>query len=198
MPIQPLYNEKALLTQIIQGDEKAFRIVFDHYRDAIYSFALKIVQHELIAEEIVQDVFVKIWTNRNGLGAIRNFADFIFIITRNHTLNSLRRLAKEKKLTIAVSDELSTETISAEATVLQRDYDRVLQQAIDRLPPQQKQVFTLSRLHGFSREEIAAQLNISTGTVKVHMKQAIRSVRVYFKNYNSAILSLIAAILIQR
>ena len=197
MPIQPLYNEKALLAQIIQGNEKAFRVVFDHYRDAIYSFALKIVQHEVIAEEIVQDVFVKIWTNRKGLSAVRNFADFLFIITRNHTLNSLRRLAKEKKLTIAATDQLPTEAISAEATVLQRDYDRVLQQAIDRLPPQQKLVFTLSRLHGLSREEIAAQLNISAGTVKSHMKQAIRSIRSYFRNYNSAILCLMTAILIQ-
>lgn len=197
MPIQPLHNEKALLAQILQGDETAFRIVFDHYRDAIYSFALKVVQHEVIAEEIVQDVFVKIWMNRNGLSAVRNFADFLFIITRNHTLNCLRRLAKEKKHTIAATSELPTEAISAEATVLQRDYDRVLQQAIDRLPPQQKLVFTLSRLQGLSREEIAAQLNISTGTVKTHMKQATRSIRVYFKNYNSAILSLIAAILIQ-
>ena len=198
MPIQSLHNEKALLSQIKQGDENAFRIVFDHYRDAIYSFALKVVQHEVIAEEIVQDVFVKIWTNRNGLSAIRNFADFLFIITRNHTLNSLRRLAKEKKLTIAATNEFSIEAISAEAAILQRDYDRVLQQAIDRLPPQQKLVFTLSRLHGLSREEIAAQLNISAGTVKAHMKQAIRSIRVYFKNYNNAILSLIAVILIQR
>lgn len=197
MPIQPLHNEKELLSQILQGNENAFRIVFDHYRDAIYSFALKVVQHEVIAEEIVQDVFVKIWMNRNGLSAVRNFADFLFIITRNHTLNCLRRLAKEKKLTIAASGELPTEAISAEATVLQRDYDRVLQQAIDRLPPQQKLVFTLSRLQGLSREEIAAQLNISTGTVKTHMKQATRSIKVYFKNYNSAILTLIAAILIQ-
>ena len=197
MPIQPLNNEKALLTQIVQGNETAFRIVFDHYRDALYSFALKVVQHEVIAEEIVQDVFVKIWMNRQGLSAIRNFADFLFIITRNHTLNSLRRLAKEKKLTIAATGQLPMEAISAEATILQRDYDRVLQQAIDRLPPQQKLVFTLSRLQGLSREEIAAQLNISAGTVKAHMKQAIRSIRSYFKDHNNAILCLMIAILIQ-
>ena len=197
MPIQPLNNEKALLTQIVQGNETAFRIVFDHYRDALYSFALKVVQHEVIAEEIVQDVFVKIWMNRQGLSAIRNFADFLFIITRNHTLNSLRRLAKEKKLTIAATGQLPMEAISAEATILQRDYDRVLQQAIDRLPPQQKLVFTLSRLQGLSREEVAAQLNISAGTVKTHMKQAIRSIRSYFKDHNNAILCLMIAILIQ-
>jgi len=197
LPIQPLNNEKALLTQIVQGNETAFRIVFDHYRDALYSFALKVVQHEVIAEEIVQDVFVKIWMNRQGLSAIRNFADFLFIITRNHTLNSLRRLAKEKKLTIAATGQLPMEAISAEATILQRDYDRVLQQAIDRLPPQQKLVFTLSRLQGLSREEVAAQLNISAGTVKTHMKQAIRSIRSYFKDHNNAILCLMIAILIQ-
>ena len=196
MPIQPLYNEKALLTQIVQGDESAFRVVFDHYRDAIYSFALKVVQHEVIAEEIVQDVFVKIWLNRTGLASIRNFADFLFIITRNHTFNSLRRLARERKLTVVNTDQLPAEAISAEAVVLQRDYDRVLQQAIARLPPKQQLVFTLSRLHGLSREEIATQMNISVETVKAHMKQAIRAIRLYFKNYNNAILCLMAAILL--
>lgn len=196
MPIQPLYNEKALLSQIVQGDESAFRVVFDHYRDAIYSFALKIVQHEVIAEEIVQDIFVKIWMNRTGLASIRNFSDFLFIITRNHTFNSLRRLARERKLIVVNTDQLQGEAISAEAVVLQRDYDRVLQQAIARLPPKQQLVFTLSRMHGLSRGEIAAQMNISVETVKAHMKQAIRFIRLYFKNYNNAILCLMVAILL--
>lgn len=196
MPTELLHNEKELLQQLAQGDETAFRTIFDHYRDAIYSFAMKVTRQEAIAEEIVQDVFVKIWMNRGGLGAIRHFPDFLYIIARNHTFNAWRRLARERKLTVATADELSIPGVSTDAVILQRDYDRLLLQAVAQLPPQQKLVYTLGRQEGFSREEIAAQLNISPATVKVHMSQALKALRLYFQEYPDAILVVIASILL--
>jgi RNA polymerase sigma-70 factor (family 1) len=196
VPINSLHNEKAILEQVTQGDESAFRMVFDHYRDAIYSFACKVVQQDTLAEEIVQDVFVKIWINRSGLPAVRNFADFLYIIARNHTFNALRRVARDRKWNSASTENLEISGVSAEAVILQRDYDRLLQQAIAQLPPQQKLVYTLGRQEGFSREEIAAQLNISPATVKVHMSQALKTLRNHFKDYPDAILILIAAVLL--
>jgi RNA polymerase sigma-70 factor (family 1) len=196
VPKTRLHNEKALLNQVAQGDESAFRIVFDHYRDAIYTFACKVIQHETLAEEIVQDVFVKIWINRTGLSAVRQFPDFLFIIARNHTFNALRRLAREKKLPLNTSAELEIAGVSAEAVILQRDYDRLLLQAISQLPPQQKLVYTLGRQEGLTREEIAAQLQISPETVKVHMAKALSTLRTYFKDHRDGILFLIASILL--
>jgi hypothetical protein len=78
--VTSLHNEKALLERVAQGDESAFRIVFDHYRDAIYAFALKVTRHESIAEEIVQDVFMKIWISRTGLPAVRQLADLPWLL----------------------------------------------------------------------------------------------------------------------
>jgi RNA polymerase sigma-70 factor (ECF subfamily) len=198
VPTERLYNENALLERVAQGDESAFRIVFDHYRDAIFAFALKVTRHESIAEEIVQDVFLKIWINRSGLGDVRNFADFLYIIARNHTFNSLRSLARERKLLIDTSADLQIAGVSTEAIIVQRDYDRLLLQAVAQLPPQQKLVYTLGRQQGLSREEIAAQLHISPGTVKVHMAQALRTLRAYFKNHPDGILFLIATILLSK
>jgi RNA polymerase sigma-70 factor (ECF subfamily) len=194
--VTSLHNEKALLERVAQGDESAFRIVFDHYRDAIYAFALKVTRHESIAEEIVQDVFMKIWINRDGLPAVRQLADFLYIIARNHTFNSLRRLARERRLQLNTTDNLEVPGVSAEATILQREYDRLLLQAIDRLSPQQKLVYTLGRQQGLTREEIAAQLQLSPETVKVHMAQALKSLRAWFKDHTDALLVLIASILL--
>jgi RNA polymerase sigma-70 factor (ECF subfamily) len=198
VPTERLHNENALLELVAQGDESAFRIVFDHYRDAIFAFSLKVTRHESIAEEIVQDVFLKIWINRSGLAGIRNFADFLYIIARNHTFNSLRTLARERKLSVDTSADLQIAGVSTEAIIIQRDYDRLLLQAVSQLPPQQKLVYTLGRQQGLSREEIAAQLNISPGTVKVHMAQALRTLRAYFKNHPDGILFLIATILLSK
>ena len=195
MPIEPLYNEKEFLQQVVQGDESAFRTVFDHYRDAIYSFALKVTRREAIAEEIVQDVFIKIWINRAGLPAIHHFPDFLYIIARNHTFNALRKLARERKLNAVTTEDLSIAGVSTEAIIIQRDYDRLLQQAVAQLPPQQRLVYTLGRQEGFTREEIAAQLQISPETVKVHMASALRTLRTYFKDHDELLL-LIACILL--
>jgi RNA polymerase sigma-70 factor (ECF subfamily) len=156
---------------------------------------LKVTRREAIAEEIVQDVFVKIWINRAGLPAIRHFPDFLYIIARNHTFNALRKLARERKLHEASTEDLSIAGVSTEAIILQRDYDRLLQQAVARLPPQQRLVYTLGRQEGFTREEIAAQLQISPETVKVHMSGALRTLRSYFKDHDELLL-LIACILL--
>jgi len=197
VPAEPLHNEPALLDQVAQGDEKAFRVVFDHYRDTIYAFALKVTRRETIAEEIVQDVFIKIWINRSALPGVRHFGNFLYIIARNHTFNSLRTLAKEK-LTGELPEQMEEAGASAESTVLQYDYGKLLQHAIAQLPPQQKLVYTLSRQHGLSREEIAGQLNISPGTVKAHMTQALRSIRDYFKTHESSVLWVVAALSLSR
>lgn len=191
MPVEPLYREDALLNQIAQGDEKAFRIIFDHYRDAIYSFALKVTHRETTAEEIVQDVFVKIWIHRNSITEVRHFGNFLFIIARNHAFNCLRQLAKERKIVSQPSEQLADEALSAETIVIQRDFDKLLEQGIAQLPPQQKLVYTLSRQYRLTREEIAAQLHIAPGTVKAHMAQALQSLRSYIKTHDSGLLLLL-------
>lgn len=191
MRIEPLYHEEALLKQIAQEDERAFRIIFDHYRDAIYSFALKVTHRETTAEEIVQDVFVKIWIHRSHLPEVRHFGNFLFIIARNAAFNSLRQLAKERKVTSEPSEQVADVALSPENIVLQRDYDKLLQQAIAQLPPQQKLVYTLSRQYRLTREEIAAQLNIAPGTVKAHMAQALQSLRLYIKTHDAGLLLLL-------
>jgi len=79
-----LYNEPALLLKIAEGDESAFRKLFEHYWDNIYSVALAFTKSPVIAEEMVQDVFVKIWTKRQYLPEVQKFSDYLFIIARNH------------------------------------------------------------------------------------------------------------------
>lgn len=179
MPASPLYNEKELLLQIANGDEKAFTRLFHHYRNKIFTVALKLTESDVLAEEIVQDVFLKIWIKRNTLQEINNFDSFLFIIARNHTFTALKKLAR-KGMKIEDADlAFLTELETPEDPLLEKEYRKILAQSIDRLPPQQKQVYQLRNERGLTRDEIAAILNISPSTAKAHLRSALRSIRAY-------------------
>ena len=102
MSLSPLYNESDLLAEVARGNENAFKVLFDRYWDKIFSVAFVLTKSVVLAEEIVQDVFLKIWLNRLKLPEIENFEGYLFIIGRNHIFNELRN----KTENLAFSDDL--------------------------------------------------------------------------------------------
>lgn len=193
MTVSPLYDEALVLLKVVRGDQDAFRVVFDRYRDKVYFFALKLVHQPSQAEEIVQDVFLKIWVNRQSLANVQNFDNYLCTITRNHAFNILKRCAHEKQITAELNRQSSTNDISTENIILQHDYERILLQAVEKLPPQQKLVYIMSREKGLKRAEIARELNISPETVKAHMYAALKFIRSSF-NLPEHAFSMIAAL----
>ena len=171
------YNEEELLAFIARGDELAFTSLFDYYRDRIYSIAFRITHSTTIAEEIVQDVFLKIWLRRDRLIEIQNFSAYLFVITRNHVYKALKQIAKNYELTAFTDkDQLSADNDSARL-VMEKEYNSLLQKAIDRLPNQQKQVYQYIKEKGFKREEAAGLLHLSPETVKYHLAEAMKNIR---------------------
>jgi len=183
--VSPFQTEENLLRQISDGDEHAFRVLFDQYRDFIYSFALHITNSELIAKDIVQDIFIKIWMQRHTLHEISNIKGYMHRLTRNHALNGLKRKAHELSLlqTLPVAASLHT----TEETLLYRELERLLDKAVSLLPPQQQRVYQLSRKEGLTHAEIADRLHISTETVKKHLMAALRSIRIYLQQHGSGL-----------
>lgn len=179
MQIQKLNNEKLLLELIAQGDEPAFRVLFDHYRDKIFTVALKLTKSEISAQEIVQDVFLKIWTGRSKLGTIANFDAYLFIITRNLAFKILKSIARSH--TNIEFTELSEKCGSQNASDLlfDKEYDQLLKTAIERLPNQQKKIYKLIKGEGLKREEVAQQLELRPETVKFYLAQAMKNIRAF-------------------
>jgi len=181
---QPSANaEKLLLTKISLGDEQAFRILFDQHRKRVYAYALKIVKSESYAEEILHDVFIRIWQHKS-ISEIENLELFLRTVTKNTTFKVLRRI----KLEIRINDEwghdwkeVHNET---EDAILLKDTEEVLNQGVNLLSPQQKLVYTLCRDQGLKYAEVAQRLSISTETVKSHMKQALKFLRTYMSKHN--------------
>jgi RNA polymerase sigma-70 factor (family 1) len=173
------YEESTLLSLLAQDSEYAFQLVFDRYRNNIYKVSMMYVKSPVLAEEIVQDVFLKLWFQRKQLTEIRSLEPWLFTITKNLTLNCLKKIAHEwtaREKWIKQND-LTEDT--ADHKILNAEYQQLLQQAINHLSPQQQQVYRLAKEQGHSYDAISQQLSISPLTVKTHMARALAAIRLF-------------------
>ncbi|MEO6133771.1 MAG: RNA polymerase sigma-70 factor [Ginsengibacter sp.] len=168
--------EKVLLLQVAKGDEIAFRQLYDVYRQKIFSLGMYLTHSEVLAEEIVQDVFMKVWEKRSQISEISFFNSWIRTVARNTCSNNLRSLAIEKLALHEYALKTNIAPISPAARFEAKEYQQILEEAIQQLPPQQRKVYLMSRRQGMKQEDIATKLNISYYTVKEYMKLANRSV----------------------
>ncbi|SDD56554.1 RNA polymerase sigma-70 factor, ECF subfamily [Dyadobacter soli] len=175
----PFIDEKELLQRIGYGDERAFRVLFDQYHHKLGIYIFRLVKSDELAQEVVQDVFLKIWTNRFSLAEINNFQAYLSVIAKNHALNCLKKLAAEQAL-IAPLDAWEYDLQSDEAGD-ETDRYRLMDQAIDRLPKQQKIVYLLSRHERLQYAEIARRLSISQKTVKKYLQISTESITCYIR-----------------
>lgn len=177
----PPYNQEELLSLVAEGDEKAFRQLFDHYESKIYSVALRITKSSVNAEELLQDIFLRVWLRRDQLSGIRDFDAYLFTIARNEAYKALKKIAIEKKRSGgALSDDLLLYHTETEEAITMQDYTAVLRNAVEKLPPQQKQVYQLIREQGLTREQAAGMMHISSETVKTHLERAMKTIRATF------------------
>lgn len=179
-----LPNETDLLALVANGDEKAFAALFHHYRPKIYSYAFHLFRNIGLADELVQEVFLKVWLNRDKLPHILKFESWVFIITRNQVFDTLKQLAREAAARKQMAHFLDPEADLVEDHVITKENEARLQNALNHLSPQQKLIFTLSRQEGMKHEEIATQLNISRNTVKTHLVHALKTLKdlLYFSD----------------
>jgi len=173
----PLPNENDLLARVAEGDEKAFALIFHHYRHKIYSYAYHISGSSAQADELVQDVFLKVWLYRDKIPHILRFDSWLFTIARNQVFDMLKSMAREASLRHQMAGLLDPDANPVEDRMLTRENEEQLQRALDKLSPRQKLIFTLSRNEGLKHEEIASQLHISRHTVKTHLVQALKTLR---------------------
>lgn len=186
-----LPNEKELFVLISKADQAAFTKLFEHYEPRIFPFVLNITRSEIFAEEIVQELFIKLWTNRSTLVDIDHPRSYIFRMATNRTYNYLksqarRVLAEERGTVLTLLEENSTEEL-----IDFKQTEDIINKAVDTLPEQQKKVYILSRRLGMSAEEIAEQLNLSPKTVKNHLTEALRSLKLQLQNSPGAAIALI-------
>ena len=176
---EALDNEKELLKLVADGDEVAFSKLFSHYRDIIYTIAYKLTQSYIVAEEIVQEVFLKIWLKRTSLNDVQNFGGYIFIITRNDCYKVLKKIAANYKVILITNEDESLAINDTAERVIEKEYQLILKNAIARLPNQQQEVYNLVKEQGLTRDQVAKEMQIQPETVKFHLAQAMKNIRAY-------------------
>lgn len=185
---EKIYDENEILILVSQGDELAFAKLFVHHQNKIYGVALKLTRSTILAEEIVEDVFLKIWMKRSDLQEIQNFSAYLFTITRNQVYNSLKQIAKGYK-TVELSDDYQIMTSKKTEDYLgDKEYTLILHEAVTRLPKQQKEVYRLIKERGLKREEAATFLKLKPETIKFHLAEAMKSIRSFCTLYLDMIL----------
>jgi len=176
-PENTIQSEKSLLIKVAHGDENSFRQLFDQYRQKIYSLSMYLTHCEYIAEEITQEVFLKIWENRKQLDKVDYFNAYLRTIASHVASNYMKRLANEKFILQKIANESIQSGDTTDDTLNFNEYQEILEQAIENLPPQQKKVYLLSRFEGLKNDAIAERMKISPYTVKEYMKNALSSIR---------------------
>jgi RNA polymerase sigma-70 factor (ECF subfamily) len=189
------YNQQELLHQLAGGSETAFRQLYDHHKDDVYSFAMGITRSVPLAEEIVQDSFIKLWQHRNELPGIQKFESWFFTITRNLCYSALRKIALDRKIQQAPELQTEQHVATAEDIIITRENRELVQQAIYQLPEQQRRVYKLHREAGLTYDEIATELHISRNTVKEHLRRAVTAIRAYLEMRLAITITLLSFIL---
>jgi len=169
-------SETDLVLALKDGNLQAFSELFDQYGKRLYHFSIRYLKSVEDAEEIVQDVFLKIWINRAELSAQKSFESYLFTITKNGILNTIRKSKSEQvyqnyvklhpQKNVLLDDEL-------DFNELEIAYKKV----VDKLSPRRREIFILSRDQSLSNAEIAVKMNISLKTVENQMTSALSEIR---------------------
>lgn len=177
------HTDSDLFELVSQGDKQAFRQVFDLYRNKLYFFVLHIVNNEAASEELVQDIFLRLWISRQALGGVSSPDSYLFIIAKNRSLDYIQQAAKERRMKNVLTHTMALGENTTEEDINLNESKRLIEAAISKLPPQQARVFRLSKEQGLKRTEIAEALNISENTVKNHLGEAIRFIKKYLHEH---------------
>nr|WP_295921985.1 sigma-70 family RNA polymerase sigma factor [uncultured Dyadobacter sp.] len=173
-----LHEDVTLLHRIAVGDEQAFRIIFNRYHHRLGAHIYRVTQSRELAQEITQDVFLKIWINRETLTDIVNFKAYLFAASKNQALTHLRKMALEKNRITLLENSMD---VQHDDNAEENARYLLIDEAIDHLPPQQRQVYLLSRHERLKYTEIASRLSLSRETVKKYLQLSSESISNYIR-----------------
>jgi len=169
---------KDLLLQLaLKDDERAFEQLYDMFYSKMYATAFQYLKNKPLAEEVVSDIFCRIWKKRNELDQIKNFESYVFISVRNLSLNYIRNNSRNSnesldEVSFHISDSVALPDEMMEAHELQE----IISHSVESLPKKCKAIFKMIRFDGLKYKEVASELDISVNTVDTQMRIALKRI----------------------
>jgi RNA polymerase sigma-70 factor (family 1) len=193
MLIAANYNEQALLSLIANGDRKAFAKIYTTYLSNLYRYVFLFTKSEEETREIIQEIFIKLWESREKLPEIGSFENYVFRMVKNRLLDKIRQLQIRQRVHLEIKrSRISSENTTGDQCAY-REYYKVVQQAIEKLPPKRKLIFRLNIENGLSQDEIAAKLSISKSVVQKQIYSASHFVKKYLHKHGEIVFPVLAA-----
>ncbi|PPL02883.1 RNA polymerase sigma-70 factor, ECF subfamily [Parapedobacter indicus] len=190
-------EESKILTRLRCGDEKAFAEVYHTYQNRIGHRLLRLLKSEILAEEVMQDIFLKVWENRTSIDPEQPFKSYLYRIAENRVIDLFRRAKKEQSILeeiIAGNTELYTHI---EEALFKKEYASLLDRLIVQMPAQRKKIFIACKLEGKSYQEAADEFGIATTTVNDHLQKAMHYLKSKLVVNHDALMLLTVSLLLQ-
>ncbi len=190
LSIHCMPQSRTLLISIKQGDEIAFKVVYNQFYSRLYYFIYEFIPLNDIVENIVQDTFITLWNKRLELRDDTNLGAYLFTVAKNNSLYKLRDQRYRQKL--FSSEVIGEMELNLNLDVLNKidsssfaleEIEKIIEETLEKLPPQCRKVFMLSRFKELKNREIAEELNISVKVVEKHITRALKSFKVALKDY---------------
>ena len=170
-------EEKELIIRLIESDSSAFEKLYYVYVERVYYFALRYVKNASDAEEVVQEVFTKIWESRHNIKPELSFSGYLLTTTKNTIFNDNRKKVNHQAYTTYIINYLQNNMKDVEDEIIFNDLMNLLKKMIEKLPAKRQEIFRLCRFEGLPYKEVSAKLGISEKTIETHMRLAIRDLK---------------------
>lgn len=190
-------NEIQLLIALKSGDRPAFEKIYQSYSPRIFLNILKMVKSVEDAQEILQDVFIKVWEKRDLIDPEQSFKSYLFQISRFTVYNFIRKVNLDKKLKNYLSLENSELYTHIEEGIACRENDQFILSAIEELPNQRRQIYKLCKIEGKSYAEVGKQLGISASTINDHIVKATKFLKQRHASFGAAVISTVISVFLK-
>jgi RNA polymerase sigma-70 factor (ECF subfamily) len=174
-----LYDDTHCLLKMSGGDEYFFNLIFEKYRNRLFAYLFKVTKSRETAEEIVLDVFLKLWHGREAVTEIENLEAFLFRVAHNKAIDFFRAAKRnptmQQEIWESITEAISYET--ADKKLLDKNLEAIVESAVNQLSPQRKKVYYLRNSEDLSYGEIASALNLSSNTVRNHLAASVQFIK---------------------
>jgi RNA polymerase sigma-70 factor (ECF subfamily) len=176
-------TEPRLLKGLKQGNHDCFRKLFEQYSKPLYRFSLSYLKSNEVAEDLIQEVFIKIWNKRKDIDTNKSFQSYLFTIALNSIRKYFNKLAEANQLKHDIIVSFSKNQAAFEEQENFEDYLCKLDALIQQMPVKRKEIFIGKKLEGKSQKELAEEFGITVKTVEYHITEAMKFLKGEFEKF---------------